>query len=375
MKRNIAILSNGLARGGTDTFVINLIRGLDKARYSVTIINPCLTPEENVREQEAKDAGATVIHTSPITHAGLRSKLRHLVMLYKILRRGHFDVFQTNVDLFNGPQLLVAWLARVPIRECHSHNTRQARELVSGMTLPVRLYQRLMRWLCWHFSNRRCGCSQEAMDFLFPGHDWHQDQYPSVIYNGIDVASFSAPVNVAAKKRELGLPENAPLVLSVGQIHDQKNPLFAVRVFAELHKILPAAHYVWAGVGPLQRQAQQLASSLGCGGQVHFIGSRSDVPALMRSASVLLFPSNFEGLGIVAIEAQAAGLPVLASKQVPQLAQCGAVQYLDLSERLTIWADALATIIGGNSGLQPRPVLVSKFSTAHMVEQMSQVFG
>lgn len=84
-----------------------------------------------------------------------------------MLKRYQFDIFHTNINLFNGPNLLIAWLAQVPIRCCHSYNTMQQREIIYGKTLAIRAYQSFMRWVCWTFSNRRIGCSSEAMDFLF----------------------------------------------------------------------------------------------------------------------------------------------------------------------------------------------------------------
>ena len=116
-KTRIAVLQNGLIRGGTERFVINLCKGLDKEKFDITVINPSLRREEQVLEPEAVAAGAKVIHTTTI--AGLGGRVKHLYRLYKILRQGRYDVFHTNMDLFNGCNLLVARLANVPVRICH----------------------------------------------------------------------------------------------------------------------------------------------------------------------------------------------------------------------------------------------------------------
>lgn len=147
-KIKVCILQNGLARGGTDTFVVNLCSSIDKNKFNITVINP--NAKTNERESDLLNSGVDLVHTSPLS--GIYSTLKHFVMLYRVLRAKRFDVFQTNVDLFNGPNLFIAWLAGVPIRCCHSHNSMQQRELVEGRTLAIRLYQNFMRFLCWHFA-------------------------------------------------------------------------------------------------------------------------------------------------------------------------------------------------------------------------------
>lgn len=131
-KIRIAVLQNGLIRGGTERFVINLCKGLDKEKFDITVINPSLRREEQVLEPEVVAAGAKVIHTTTI--AGLGGRVKHLYRLYKILRQGRYDVFHTNMDLFNGCNLLVARLANVPVRICHSHASCQETELRKGRT-------------------------------------------------------------------------------------------------------------------------------------------------------------------------------------------------------------------------------------------------
>lgn len=190
MTKRIAILQNGLIRGGTERFVINLCRGLleQQSKYEITVVNPSLIAEQQVLEPEVLATGARIEHTTTIV--GIGGRLKHLWMLYKLLRRGHYDVFHTNLDLFNGPNLLIAWLARVPIRICHAHASMQETEIRGGRTIAIRVYQHFMRWMCWTFANRHIGCSDEANDFLYQGHDWRKANYPTVIYNGIDLDKY-----------------------------------------------------------------------------------------------------------------------------------------------------------------------------------------
>lgn len=370
-KTKVCILQNGLARGGTDTFVVNLCKGIDKDKFEVTVVNPSTRPESLVREPDVLATGARIIHTCPL--AGVKSMLVHLVRLYKLLRAERFDVFQTNIDLFNGPNLFVAWLAGVPVRCCHSHNTMQQKSIIRGMTLSIRIYQSLMKWMCWTFSNRRSGCSEDAMDFLFAGRKWHQDKYPIVVNNGIDIEHFRKPVDVECKKAELGLTAKHHII-TVGRIIPQKNPFFIAESFCELCKQRDDVDFVWVGIGNLQDECKSVFRKNGCLDRVHFLGSRTDVNEVLACCDLFYMPSVFEGLGIVIIEAQAAGLPCLCSTAVPKEADCGAVQYMSLDQPIAEWAKAMSNILDGKTILKTDENMIQAFSIQHMAAQMMQVF-
>lgn len=370
-KTKVCILQNGLSRGGTDTFVVNLCKGLDKGKYDITVVNPELRPEKREREKDVIDTGAKILQTHPLI--GLKGKLIHFVQLFKILRNGKYDVFQTNIDLFNGPNLLVAWLAGVPVRCCHSHNTMQQKSLTNGMTMSIRIYQSIMKWLCWTFSNRRSGCSKDAMNFLFTGKNWHQNQYPIVINNGIDIDIFRKPIDIAAKKKELGLTAKYNMV-TVGRIIPQKNPIFIAEAFSELCKLRDDVDFVWVGIGELKEQCEDILKRNGCLNRVHFLGSRTDVNEILPCCDLFFMPSAFEGLGIVIIEAQAAGLNCLVSDVVPQEANCGGVYYMSLSKDFKEWAEVMSQMIEGGIELKISEDKIQEFSVNHMVEQMEKVF-
>lgn len=372
MKKKVCILQNGLARGGTDTFVVNLCRGLDKQKFDIIVVNPSLKPESLIREAEVLAEGCKILRTSPL--AGFKSKLKHFCRLYRILKDEKVDIFHTNVDLFNGPQLFVAWLAGVPMRICHSHNGNQQKALVQGQTMMIRIYQRVMRWMCWIFSNRRLGCSEIAMEFLFQGHNWKHDKYPIVINNGIDLEVYRKQIDIEAKKKDLGLTAKYNIV-TVGRIIPQKNPLFIANSFVELCKLRDDCDFVWVGDGPLKMECEDIFRKNGVLNRVHFLGQRADVNEILQCCNLFFMPSSFEGLGIVIIEAQAAGLSCLVSTEVPQEANCGACLYKSLDDTIENWADTMLRILDEKIKLGVDEPKIEQFSVAHMVSQMEQVFN
>ena len=129
---------------------------------------------------------------------------------------------------------------------------------------------------------------------------------------GIDLSRFeNIQVDRAAKRREIGVPENAFLLFSAGELNENKNHQIIVRALAKLNN--PNLHYAIAGVGEKKDYLIELAKELGVAEQLHLLGYRKDIPELNCSADVFCFPSIREGLGLASIEAMACGLPIITS--------------------------------------------------------------
>lgn len=351
--------------------MVNLCTSIDKEKYEVTVVNPSEKEGSRVREADILATGTKIVHT--IDLGSLKGKILHLKKLYCILKSGKFDVFQTNIDLFNGPNLLVAWLAGIPVRCCHSHNSMQQKALVEGQTLLIRIYQRLMRWMCWHFSNRRCGCSADAMDFLYKGYKWQQNDYPNIIPNGIDLKEYARETEIIVKKKELGLTARYNIV-TVGRLIPQKNPLFLAQAFCELCKTRDDCGLVWVGIGSLEEKCREIFKDNMVLDRVHFLGSRNDVSDILKCCDLFFLPSSFEGLGIVVIEAQAAGLPCIVSDVVPNEADCGKCRFVSLTEGYDVWVKTMSDMLDGKIQLDIDNKKLQVYSIMHMAKQMEKVF-
>lgn len=131
---------------------------------------------------------------------------------------------------------------------------------------------------------------------------------------GVDLTRFqNLTVDKAAKRRELGIPEDATLLLSVGEVNQNKNHQVIVRAMAQLRR--DDLHYMIAGVGPMSEELRRLAEELGISDRLHLLGYRKDVPELCCAADIFCFPSCREGLGLAAIEGMACGLPIITSNK------------------------------------------------------------
>lgn len=127
---------------------------------------------------------------------------------------------------------------------------------------------------------------------------------------GIDVEKFAnAVVDRTEKRQELGIPEDAILILSVGELNKNKNHQIVIRALAELND--KNVHYMIAGEGSLSYYLKNLSYELGVESQVHILGYREDTEQLYKIADINAFPSIREGFGLAAIEGMAAGLPLI----------------------------------------------------------------
>lgn len=137
----------------------------------------------------------------------------------------------------------------------------------------------------------------------------HIEYVPGV---GVNIDKFkNAVVDKTAIRHEFGIPEDAFLLISVGELNDNKNHRIVIRALAKLQN--PGVHYLIVGEGPLHDNLIRLSEDLGVNQQVHFAGFRTDVAQLYKTADVNVFPSIREGFGLAAIEGMTAGLPLVCS--------------------------------------------------------------
>ncbi len=129
---------------------------------------------------------------------------------------------------------------------------------------------------------------------------------------GINTERFAdAACDREAKRKELAVPEDAFLLLSVGELNENKNHRTVIKAIAELES--KNVHYAVAGKGGERENLLSLASELGISDRIHLLGQRNDIRELLKTADAFLHPSLREGLPVSVTEALAAGLPCIVS--------------------------------------------------------------
>lgn len=361
----LMISSHGLSSVGIDIFVSNIARAFDQERWDVSLIlaldEGCARPD---REDEVRAAGIPLLYTCDL--GGVKRILTHMIRLYKTLRREKPDVFHSNMGLMDGLNCLMALAAGIPVRVAHSHTTDSHYSATTGRKMLASAFRMAMRLVCALTANRKCGCSGPAMEYMY-GKNWEKKSNTWIINNGIQLERFRA----ADMQRDPALKR----IISVGRVVREKNPLFAMEVMDELRKIRQDFLYEWVGDGNLRKQVETVICEKGLQDHVKLLGVRNDIEKLLPHRDLFLMPSQFEGLGIALIEAQAAGLPCVGSDQIPAMADCGGCRFLSLEESPARWAAVISDILDGKHTLSTDPEKLRKFDVSYTIEQLEQVYS
>ena len=328
----------GMNRGGAETWLMHVLRSMNRGSFRMDFA--VHTESQCTYDDEIRSLGSRVIPcTNPHRPVSYARQLRQILNQY-----GPYDVVHSHVHHFTGLVLKVACAAGVPVRIAHSHNDTRVAE--RGSSVLRNGYLRLMEWCIRRYATRGFAASAQAAASLF-GEGWRVDPRWRTLYCGIDLDAFRCPLASSRIRAELGLPADGLVVGHVGRFSDQKNHAFVLDVAVEIVKREPSTWFLFVGDGPLRARTERDANVRGLSHRAVFAGERADVPRLMRSVmDVLVFPSLFEGLPLVLLESQAAGLPALISDVVTGEAEVVAqlVHRLSLSESAGTWADTLLQI-------------------------------
>lgn len=267
---------------------------------------------------------------------------------YNACRQGRFEVVHIHGDLVSAPYALAARLAGVPKVVIHAHNADE--QVRTSNLLKQRLYRPVLRRACLMLADRIVGISGHTLDTLLAGRKRRPGR-DIVHYYGVDPAPFEGPApDRAAFRRELGLAEDAPVLLFGGRMTPEKNPVFVIDVLAALRRLEPRAVAVFAGSGSLGAAVTQRAEALGVTDAVRLLGWRGDLPDVMRAADWFILPRPefpMEGFGLAVLEAQLAGLRLLVSRGLPDdpFLPTASFRRLPLSAPPEDWAEAAMELL------------------------------
>jgi glycosyltransferase involved in cell wall biosynthesis len=232
------------------------------------------------------------IRTSPIT---MRNEIdfRVVVPLRRLLGGGRYDILHFHTKRAHA---LSFWLGRPP--------QGLKRVVTRRMDYPMR-----RNWYERCLYNRKVdgvvAISEKIAALLIEG--GVQREKIRVIYSGVDIASFENRSESTERK-------SGPVVGMLAALEERKGHRFLFEAAAELKRQGRRLHYKIAGDGPEREKLRELAAALGLQEEIEFVGFVSDVAAFLASIDLFVLPSLFEGLGVAALEAMAAGRPVVATE-------------------------------------------------------------
>jgi glycosyltransferase involved in cell wall biosynthesis len=313
--------------GGVEKWLLGIAEELKSSDIEMNIL--VHTDEPGALDHQFKCAGVKII---PVL--GFRNPLKYIFDLMHVLKsEGPYDVVHSHVLYFSGIVLLVARLAKVPIRISHAHSNRSHIEPNNGLRA---IYINLMKKLVRCVANKYVAVSQEAHLSLHTG--IVSKQKLEVLYCGVKGLDRIEPNSQL--KTELGIPKNKLILGHVGRISEPKNHKFIIDVFKELTLKVDAV-LVLVGDGELINDVKDYVKQQNLIEDVVFLGTRSDAVNIMFSVfDVMIFPSLYEGLPLTVVEAQAVGCPILVADNITKEVEFDAsfISYYSLKCSANEWA-------------------------------------
>ena len=324
---------HSMNRGGAETMLMNYYRNLDRTKVQFDFL---LTYEgTSDYEEEILSLGGRVFHLTPLTLKTMKTYCKDVEVFLKT--HPEYQIVHSHTSSKSAIPLRIAKECGVPVRISHSHNM-----FLSKGFSAKELLRKLLRKPLRKVSTHNFACSKEAAIWLY-GEDFWKNGKVRIMKNAIDLDRFSFQEEKRQElRKEYGL-ENTFVVGHVGRFDTQKNHSFLLNIFAEIKKQKENAVLLLVGDGTLREQTEQQAKQMGIDDSIHFMGVRDDVPDLMHVMDVFLFPSLFEGLGIVLIEAQTCGLPCFTSKDVvaKEARISELLTFVSLEDDAKHWADCV----------------------------------
>lgn len=322
--------------GGLENLIMNIYRNIDRNKIQFDFL---VTREENgIFDEEIKSLGGKIYNIPHMSKVGYR---KYASILYDFFKKhSEYKIAHCHRDALCSIYLNQARKANIPIRIAHSHNIRLSETKdIKGMITT------LIKKICMPFTVKNAtnyfACSKDAGEWLF-GKEVANEKL-RIINNGIDTKKYIYDENISKKIRsELNIAKETLLIGHVGRFDIQKNHNFLIDIVNKLKSEVTDFKLCLVGEGCLKVEIEEKIKKLNLHDNVIFLDIRNDINELMMAFDIFIFPSLFEGLGIVLIEAQATGLKSLTSDQVPKEADMnvGLLDFLSLDD-IDSWVDKI----------------------------------
>lgn len=316
-----------MGRGGLETMLMNYYRNMDRTKVQFDFV--VHRDFKADYDDEIEELGGIIYRLPRLNPFSIKYKKALGDLLES---HPEYRIVHVHQDCLSSVALKIAKEKGVPVRIGHSHNANQDRNIKYLIKL---WYMRSIP----RYATDLFACGKDAGEWMFRGHEY------SILNNAINTDEFVFSPEVRKNKRdELKLTDEF-LVGHVGRFSPQKNHTFLIDVFNEIVKLDNNSKLLLVGSGSLADVIKEKVETLGLQEKVLFLGNRDDVNQLMQAMDVFVFPSLYEGIGIVNIEAQAAGLKCFASNTVPKVAQMidENFTFISLDKSPKDWASIIIT--------------------------------
>lgn len=313
--------------GGIEAVVISEYLAIDKSKIQFDFI--CDEDSTNIPYDLIEKNGGRVIIIPPYQKA-----FKYHKELKKVLKENNYKIVHSHISTMSVFSLFAAKCAGVPVRIAHSHSTTNKKEKKKN------LMKQILRPFSKVFATNYMCCSELAGRWLFGDKEYDKGNV-YLLNNAIDLDKFKYDEKLRKKKRkELGIKDDTLVIGHLGRFVAQKNHTFLIDIFNEIHKKNNNSILLLAGQGPLMEDIKNKVKDLNLEDSVKFLGQRNDANELYQAFDVFLLPSLYEGLPVVGVEAQAAGLLCyLSDDMTKETKVLDITKFMSLNNTPEEWAD------------------------------------
>lgn len=326
--------------GGVYAFVLNILENIGK-EFQIDLCS-----FENFEKQSNIDYVESFggkIHYCCYEGNPIKKQMGCFRGLYNLVKNNNYDTVHIHSDVsyklfLYGMAVKLGGATNILI---HSHSTA-----VDGKHRALKkILHQIFRAFLPLIANKFLACSKKAgkwmyMNFVMEGKNYYQ------VNNGINTEKFDYNPKIRQRIRDKYRLRGDFVIGHIGRFCYQKNHVFLIKIFNEIIKKQPNAKLLLIGSyvadSSYLTMTQNAVKDFGLKDKVLFLGIRHDVPDLMQAMDCFVLPSRFEGLGIVGIEAQTAGLPCFFSSEVPrEVGITNLSHFISLNTSLKKWADCI----------------------------------
>lgn len=327
----IVYVAEALTRNsGVASVIINLVQNIVSDEIKIDLLTYQNGDEEILNG--LKNCGVK-IYTLP--ELGLTSYVAFKRAVNDFFNTHKYDIVHSH---FNQVDTIIFKSAKkhgVKVCISHSHNTKLSDSKIKAIRNRILCFRLPKEADIW------AACSENAGSCLY-GKKFSNSPKKLIIHNGVDCDKYKFDEEARnCVRKEFQIGNDEVLLGHIGGFRPQKNHMFLVEMFNELHKRNPKYKLLLVGDGELKPSIESRVKELGLQDFVVFAGTRTDINIILSGMDIFILPSLYEGLPVVGIEAQAAGLNCIFSDTITLEANLSDVIFLSLNSSIDVWCSSI----------------------------------
>lgn len=330
----VAVIGGPILSGGKKNLIMEYFRHIDKSQIQMDII--CNDDSNAIPTEEIKSLGGKVFIVP-----SFKNIKGHTTELLKLFKKEKYDIVHAYNSMMNIFPMYAAKKAGIKVRITESLSMAAPGEWKTYIKYMLRPLSHL-------YATHYMACGKDCGIFQF-GEKAFKKGKIEIFKTAIDTEYNSYKPDLRKKTRSEFNWEGQVVYGFIGRFEHQKNPLFLIDVMSEIYKRQKDSHFVIIGAGSLGKKMKEHIKNCGIEKATSWLGRREDIQQFYNAFDAFLLPSRYEGLPVVGLESQSAGLPVFFSTNITQEASaCELGVFIPIEVGASVWAEKIIPLVTDN---------------------------